>query len=201
MNVIARPEVLMDERYFKAFSPVPNNYNIEEILPYFKVAERIWIEPILGTALYEELIEQVNDNKLTDLNSTLLMEVYPLEAYAITYESLPFLSYHISEVGITKGKSDNSDSVSINDVNYINSHLRSQVEVLKSELKKWLNDHADAYPLYKPDDCQCNDDDSCDCGWINEYLGDKPYRCYPNANKPNTRLQAWSLPRRKIDIG
>lgn len=201
---IVKPWVLINEEYFKQYSPVPNNFNINDIEPYFKVAEKIWVEPLLGTPLYEELLEQVNTNTLTEKNSTLLLVLYPYLSFAIVFECLPFLSYHISEVGITKGKSDNSDSVSINDVNYINTHIRTQVEVMKTQLKKFLNDHSDNFPSYVPDTCSCNKE-CTECDWIIEYYGggykNHNWQYFWNMNKPNTRLQAFTTRRKPIDLG
>ena len=203
-NNIVKPWVLINEAYFKEYSPIPNNYNISDIEPYFKVAEKIWVEPVIGTPLYEELLEQVNTNTLTEENSTLLLVLYPYLSFAIVFECLPFLSYHISEVGITKGKSDNSDSVSINDVNYINTHIRSQVEVMKTQLKKFLDDRSDNFPLYKPDNCDCTNE--CDdCQWIIDFYGggykNHNWQYFWNKNKPQTRLQCFSTPRKPIDLG
>lgn len=203
MADIVKPWVLINEAYFKEFSPIPNNFNIRDIEPYFKVAEKIWVEPVLGTPLYEELLEQVNENTLTEENSTLLLVLYPYLSFAIVFECLPFLSYHISEVGITKGKSDNSDSISINDVNYINTHIRSQVEVMKTQLKKFLDEHSDNFPLYKPDNCECSNE--CDdCDWIIQYYGggykNHNWQYFWNKNKPQTRLQCFSTPKQKIDL-
>lgn len=201
---VIKPYTLINEAYFKQYSPIPDNFNIKDIEPYFKVAEKIWVEPLLGTPLYEELLEQVNENTLTEENSTLLLVLYPYLSFAIVFECLPFLSYHISEVGITKGKSDNSDSVSINDVNYINTHIRSQVEVMKTQLKKFLDEHSDNFPLYKPDNCDCSNE--CDdCQWIIDFYGGgykyHNWQYFWNKNKPNTRLQTFSTPRRPIDLG
>lgn len=200
---VVKPWVLINEEYFKQYSPIPNNYNIKEIEPYFKVAEKLWIEPVLGTPLYEELLEQVNTNTLTEENSTLLLVLYPYLSFSIVFEALPFISYHISEVGITKGKSDNSDSVSINDVNYINTHIRSQVEVMKTQLKKFLNEHSDSFPSYVPDTCECTKQ-CTECDWIIEYYGGgyktHDWRYFMNKNKPNTRLQCFTTKRRTIDI-
>ena len=158
MSKIVRMTTLINEEYFKAYSPIPNNYNIEELLPYFTVAEKLWVIPILGIPLYEELLDEVEKNEVTPENATLLLNLYPYLSYAICYEGLPFIAYHFSEVGATKGKSENSDSVSINDINYINSHIRNQVEVMKGQLKDFLNEHQSVYPLYKPeiDDCCSN---------------------------------------------
>ena len=121
MANIVEVQTLITEEYFKTYSPIPDNYNIKEIKPYFHVAEKLWIEPIIGMPLYEELLDEVEKDEVTPENATLLLNIYPLLAFAITYESLPFVGYHLSQVGITKGKSEISEPVSINDVNYIST--------------------------------------------------------------------------------
>lgn len=207
MATIELPTII-NEEYFKQYSPIPDNYNIKEIKPFFKVAEQLWVMPLLGQALYDELLEQVCANDVTPENSTLLLVVYPYLSFAICYEALPFISYHFSQVGVTKGKSDNSDSVSISDVNFISSQLRSQVETMKGQLKDFLNNHKDIYPLYKSDDCECSSQNVCeDCGWIADYYGSGRYDWQyfralyeANKNKPNPRLQVYTTRRINIDI-
>lgn len=210
MTEIVRDWTLINDAYFQEYSPLPFNYNLQEIRPYYKVAEELWVVPIIGVALYNELIQQVNENNVTELNSTLLLKIYAYEAIAITYEALPFVSYHMSEVGITKGKSEWSDSVSINDVNYISSHLRNQLELLKKYLKKFLDDNADLYPLYRPTgtpcDCECQKGDE----WIwryyfepgfNKYDREKMlYSCMLRAKEPNPYAQLYSTRRERIDL-
>ena len=203
-NNIITPWVLMRDDYFVEYSPLPKNYNLSEIRPYYKLSDDLWLKPILGVPLFEELLEQVNTNTLTPENSTLYLMLLPYLAFAITQEALPFIAYHFSETGITKGFSDNSTSVSINDVNFINTRLRSSLETLKVGFKKWLNEHSDNYPLYKPDICDCSSE-CTDCDWVIQYFnGDYKnfnWNYYWNRNKPQTRLQCFSTPRKPIDLG
>ena len=120
-------------------------------------------------------------NEVTPENATLLLNIYPLLAFAIVYESLPFVGYHLSQVGITKGKSENSEPVSINDVNYISTQLRNQCETMKMLLKKFLDEHAEHYPLYYADntvECKCECDDECGWDWIYHYYTDGTYDKY-----------------------
>lgn len=168
---IVQIPIMINEEYFKSYSPIPKNYNWEEIRPFVHTAETIWVEPIIGTPLYEELLEQVNENKVTPENATLLLQIYPYLSFATCYESLPFIAYHFSEIGITSGKSDNSDSISVKGLNYISNTIRNQVETMKGLLKKFLNEHKETYHLYRPDDCG---NESCDgiCEdyfWIVDY--------------------------------
>lgn len=155
-----KQHTLINAEYLKQYSMFPKNYDLTDIENFVPIAEQIHILPILGTALYEELLEQVTENKLTDKNSTLLLEVYKLEGIAVLYESLPFVWAHVSQVGITKGKSDNSDSIENGDIAYLNTHIKAQLDYAKSYLKNWLNEFSSNFPLYKKEDECCKPIDS-----------------------------------------
>lgn len=211
MADIVEVHTLITEDYFKTYSPISDNYNIKDIKPYFHVAEKLWIEPIIGTPLYEELLDEVEKNEVTPENATLLLNIYPLLAFAIVYESLPFVGYHLSQVGITKGKSENSEPVSINDVNYISTQLRNQCETMKKLLKKFLDENAEHYPLYYADNTvDCNCDNDCEWDWIYHYYTDGTYDKYAwqrnvaehrmRKFKPNSYNQLYTTRRYKMNL-
>lgn len=155
MSKIKRQPTLINAEYLKGYSMFPNNYDLTDVENFIPVAEQIHILPILGISLYEELLEQVTSNTLTDENSTLLLEVYKVEGIAVLYESLPFVWAHVSSVGITKGKSDNSDSLENRDLAYLNTHIKAQLDYAKQYLKNWLDEYQINFPLYKKDDDEC----------------------------------------------
>lgn len=155
MANIYLPNILITEEYLKAYSPIPDNYDWTDLRPFIPIAESVHIMEIIGKPLYEELLEEVATNKVTDVNSTLLLKIYPLEAIAIVYEGLPFIHAHLSDKGITIGKSDNSESITKEELSNITNHLLSQMEVLKKQLKAFLDDNADCFPLYKIDEDCC----------------------------------------------
>ena len=144
--------MIINEKYLKEYSPIPLNYDLSEIRNYIGVAEKIWVVPVLGQDLYDEIQSQVDENKLSDENSTLLTEggLWQYLAFATCLEGLAFIWANFSEVGITLGKSDNSESVNLKDITYIEANLRRQVEVLKDSLIKWLNSHLESFPKYVP---------------------------------------------------
>ena len=144
--------MIINEKYFKKYSPIPLNYDLSEIRNYIGVAEKIWVIPVIGIKLYDEIQKQVDENSLSDENSTLLTEggLWQYLAFATCLESLAFIWANFSEVGITLGKSDNSESVTLKDITYIEQNLRRQVEVLKESLIMWLNSHSESFPLYVP---------------------------------------------------
>ena len=151
-----KQKTLINAEYLKSYSMFPKNYDLTDVENFIPVAEQIHILPILGVALYEELIEQVTTNTLTDENSTLLLEIYKVEGLAVLYESLPFVWAHVSQVGITKGKSDNSDSLENKDLSYLNTHVKAQLDYAKSYLREWLDEYQINFPLYKKEDECCS---------------------------------------------
>lgn len=177
--------ILINSKLLKDFSPIPLNFDTKEVENYVSIAAQIWIQPVIGDDLYDELITQVEENKVSDENSTLLIEaVYPLLGFAVCLEALPFIWSHVSQVGITLGKSDNSDSLSLKDLNYVENHLRRQVEYRKDYLYKWLDEHYESFPLYHPTNCSCN--------VCNSNTG--------KLNKPNPYWIIYSTKRQKTDI-
>lgn len=150
--------MIINQTYLKKYSPIPLNYNMVEVMNYVGVAEKIWVKPIIGNDLFDEIEEEVETNTVSEENATLLTEggLWQYLAFATVYEALPMIWSHISEVGITKGKSENSESLTLKDMTYVAQHLRNQVEVLKDQLKKWICEHDDVFPLADVCACGCN---------------------------------------------
>ena len=169
--------MIINETYFKKYSPIPLNYNMTEVKNYIPVAEKIWVKPLIGYELFDEIEDQVKNNNVSEANATLLTEggLWQYLSFATVYEALPMIWSHISEVGVTKGKSDNSDSLDLKDMTWVTQHLRNQVEVLKDQLKKWICEH---YMYYeKADLCSCGCEQCCQSN--------------PKLNYPNPQYQVY----------
>lgn len=178
--------MIINQTYLKKYSPIPLNYNLTEVMNYVGVAEKIWVIPLIGYDLYDEINEQVADNEVSPENATLLTEggLWQYLAFATVYEALPVIWAHISEVGITKGKSDNSDSLDLKDMTYMTQHIRNQVEVLKDQLKKWICEHAESFPL--ADVCACNCSSCCNHD--------------AKLNRPNPEFLVYGTPRKNTNL-
>lgn len=151
--------MIINEKYFKEYSPIPINYNMKELKNYISVATEIWVRPLVGGQFLDELEDQIEKNQVSDVNAALLTEglLWQYLCYATCLEGLSFIWAHFSEIGISLGKSDNSDSVTLKDLTYIESHLRRQVEFLKESVKSYICEHHEYFPL--ADYCACG----CSC--------------------------------------
>lgn len=169
--------MIINKTYLAKYSvmPIPSNYNYDEVMNYVDIAEKIWILPIIGYDWYTELEEQVKNNNVSEENATALTEaIWPYLGFAVAYEALPSLMYHVSEVSITKGHSDNSDALDLKELTYYQQHIRNQLEVRKDFCKKWICEHQESFPLMDCCACGC----SC-CGSIAKLNAPNPqYQVY-----------------------
>ena len=147
--MVMKQRCLMNKEYLKEYSLLPINFNTDEIWNFIPLAEQLHIVPIIGQEMYKELLDQVENNEVTPENASLLLQIYPFEGLAIMEVSMPYIAYHITEVGITKGSSENSDSVTTNDINYLTNYVRSQMTPCKERLIEFISQNSELYPSIK----------------------------------------------------
>lgn len=147
--MVIKQRCLMNKEYLKEYSLLPINFNTDEIWNFIPLAEQLHIVPIIGQEMYNELLDQVENNEVTPENASLLLQIYPFEGLAIMEVSMPYIAFHVSEVGITKGSSENSDSVTTNDINYLTNYVRSQMVPYKERLIEFISQNSELYPNIK----------------------------------------------------
>ena len=176
---------IINAKWLKEFSIIPLNYNTKEIENFIGIAQSVWLIPVIGYDYFNELLEQVKENNLTEENSTALVEaIYPFLAMAVCYESLPSLWIHCSEIGLTLGDTDTSKSITLKDITYYEQWIRRQLEARKNYCIKWLCERSEYFPLIYNCQCECN---SC-CG------------TKPKLNAPNPYQQLHTTRRKCTDL-
>jgi len=177
---------IINKSLLAKYSPLPINYDFSEIMNYVPVAQEIWIRPLIGSDLFEEIEQQVEDNNLSEENQALMTEGFLLQylSYATCLEGLPFIWTNFCEQGITLGESDNSKSITLKDLTYVENHLRRQVEVLKDSVKKYICEHSDYFT--SADFCACG------CSICKDEKG--------KLNKPNPMKEIYSTRRKNTNL-
>lgn len=175
---------IINKSLLAKYSPLPINYDFSEIMNYVPVAQAIWVRPLIGDVLMDELEEQVENNRLSEANQALMTEGMLLQylSYAVCLEGLVFIWSNFSEAGITLGESESSKSITLKDLTAVESHLRRQVEFLKDYVKKYILQRPDYFPQV----CQCE----CECGCAMN----------PKLNNPNPQAQLWSTIRKNTNL-
>lgn len=148
---------LINEDLLKLYSVMSRNVGIDKIVPFINLAQPMEIETILGDALSEELKLQINSDTLTELNKALLVKIAPALALWTDFYALRSMAWTVTQKGITREHSENSEALNKEELAYYQESLRENAETATELLIRYLCKCAEEYPLWKPsDDCLCN---------------------------------------------
>lgn len=157
MNNKTNDIIIINEELFKLYSNCSRNVGVDKVIPYINLAQPFYILPILGEPLLNELQEQIAEDKLTEENKSLILKIAPSLALWTDYLALRGLAYSITQKGITKEKSENSESISEKELGEWKLDIKNQAELASELLVKYLCSCQLLYPLWKPsDNCGCN---------------------------------------------
>jgi hypothetical protein len=158
--------VLINEELFKENGPIKEDTIITKFAPYINIAQKIYIEKILGKPLTDELKGQIKKasaegatgGEITPENQALILKIAPALSFYAVYQGLPFHWASIVNKGLTLRNSENSDAVSVNDVAQLRRWIKDDAEELARDLIDYLRNCKDTYPLWKPgNSCGCGD--------------------------------------------
>ncbi len=161
--------VLINEELFKENSPIKDDTIITKFVPYISIAQKMYIERILGKPLSDELKDQVKaasrtgatSDKITPENQALILILAPALSFYAVYQGIPFHWAAIVNKGITVRESENSKAVDIKDIAQLRRWLKDDAEEFSRDLIDYLCRCRDKYPLWKPGKgCICGDETS-----------------------------------------
>lgn len=168
---------LINEELFKQNSPIKDDTAIEKFVPYILIVQAMYIKPLLGLPLYEELQTQIKaasvtpapvPNPISPANQALIIEIAPALSFYAVYQGIPFHWASLVNKGVTILESENSKGVSVNDIAQLRRWLLDDASRLMGLLTAYLGGSG-LYPLYKPaDGCGCNGDTAASNAPLNQ---------------------------------
>jgi len=131
-------------------TPINGNVDTDKITPFIKSAQDIHIQDILGTKLFEKLIDGVqNDNLTADYNTLLVTYVQPVLCHLAAADFYLFHGYEIANGGIFRHQSENSTTPSKNEIDALVQRQKDIGDHYRRRLLDFLNFEAPSkYPEY-----------------------------------------------------
>lgn len=149
--------LLISEELLKLYSNISRNVGVDKIFPFVGLAQSFYIEEILGTPLLQELQDEIASETLTNENKALIIKIAPCLSLYSEYLALRSLAYSITQKGLTKESSDNSQSLDDKEITTWRNEVLSNAELSKELLIKYLCNCSDLYPLWTtPNNCDCD---------------------------------------------
>lgn len=111
--------------------------------------QELYILPILGTALYDELTLQTRTSALTAANQTLLFtKVQPVLVWMVLANGAHVFTYKFRKQGIVKQNSENSTSADLEEIDRMTKKFDTWAQSYAERLTKFLIENDTTYPLY-----------------------------------------------------
>lgn len=138
----------VSETYIRENTVLNQNLDINDVVNNINVAQDMFIQPVLGTNFYNELLTKYNNQTLNSDETTLVLHIKPGLAYRASEMALPFIQYQIKNKGPQSQSGDNSDSVETSVLSYLRNELANRAEFYEQRLVNYLCDNSSLFPGY-----------------------------------------------------
>mgnify|MGYP006403582425 CR=1 FL=1 len=141
--------LLVSEQRMKNWTSLDNNIRIDVITPSILNAQETYIQDSLGSAFFKRLKDGVYNNDLTVDEEMFLKDfVGPtLMQYAL-YMLLPNLKYKFVEKGILNGTSEETQSTTLQELQYLRESTMETAQFYDERLREFLRQHPNMFPLW-----------------------------------------------------
>ena len=180
--------LIVTPQEIKTETVLGGNVDNDKFIFMIRDQQELFIEPILGTALYKELQRLIALGTLTTgIYFDLWEKCKPVVKFLVLSDLVESSNLNVMNGGIFKNQPENSQTVEQNEAYVLAKSQRIKAEAYKNRLEKFLCDKSQELPEYK--DPQPNDyderphrNDSLVGGW------------HLNYTPKNTRLAQYGIP-------
>lgn len=140
------------------------NVDTDLFIQFIKIAQQMHVQNYLGTKLYDAITTKINTSTLTGNYLSLVTDyVQPMLIHFAMVDYLPFANYQVRNGGVFKHTSENSDSVSKEELDILVQKHRTFADFYAKRFvdymhlnalalfpEYWTNNSADMYPDRNP---------------------------------------------------
>jgi len=141
--------LLVSEEKLKSFTSINNNVSPLDLIPYILQSQDIVLQNYIGATYYIQLKNEVITNTVSADNQFLLDNYIgsALCNWGLFY-ALPFLKYKIFNKSVLSPTSENSESVTLEELKFLMEQVRSAGETYIKRMIEWMVLHPGNYQAY-----------------------------------------------------
>lgn len=141
--------LFISESFVKDNTLLHENIDFKFIRPVIILSQDIHLQPKLGSTLYDQIKTQIIGSSLTAVNELLLTDyIQPMLLYWIQAEAPSAISYKFLNKGLMQQGSENSQTASLDEINFISQKYKDKAEWYTERLVAFLLENRDDYPAY-----------------------------------------------------
>jgi len=134
----------------KANGLINDNADPKTLTPIIVLVQDIYLMPILGTDLFDEIGDGiVSGNLNTDLTGLLNNYIMPVMLWYTLCEATPAMKYRYMAKGVMVKNSEFSQPADLQEIQFLMSRWKNNAEVYAERLTKYLKYNAETFPNYE----------------------------------------------------
>jgi len=142
--------VLLTNTYrLKKSTPIQDNVDDSLLNPYIFKAQETHIQQVLGTDLYNKIMDDIVANTIGGQYKTLLDDyITPCLIEYSFYEVMPFISLKITNKTIGRGNAEFLAESDLADLKYLRQTVRDLAEFYATRIVGYLRQNSNLFPEY-----------------------------------------------------
>ena len=130
-------------------SIIDGNVDTDKFIQFIKIAQEIHIQNYLGTKLYEKISEDIIAGTLTgDYLDLVNTYIQPMLVHYAMVDYLPFAAYQVKNGGVFKHNSENAETVSKDEIDFLISKQRDFAEYYTRRFIDYICFDSSKFPEY-----------------------------------------------------
>lgn len=149
--------LLTSEDYIKTNSGLDDNVWGKMLLPAMREAQEIGLQSIIGSRLYEALMDKVRNDEIADdddYRDLLDAFVQPYLMYKTIVDLIPVISVKISNIGTIIGNEEKVLSISKNERDLLADYYQYRADFYCRRMQEFLCDNRKLYKELNANDCK-----------------------------------------------
>jgi len=136
--------LLIDENILKERASIHSNIDPKLLYPEIKAAQDMYIEPVLGTNLFNKIVDEVDAGTISGDYKDLLDDYIIAALIYFVLSSLPeAISFQFWNKGVVRKQGDNTELPSMSDLVSLSDKYRVRAEWYAQRLNNYLKANAD----------------------------------------------------------
>lgn len=140
---------LIDSAWIQANLPIAKDVSSEDIKPFIIQSQDFQCQNILGSDLYQRLMNGVAAADLNADETNLIKLIRPAIGYYVLYNALPFFNWKISPKAVMQGTADTANPAGMSEINYLKGYFKSSGDFYAQRTRDYLCINNNLFPEYR----------------------------------------------------
>ena len=125
------------------------NVDTDKFIQFIKLAQQIHIRNYLGSDLYNKISTDISGGTLAGNYLALVNDyIQPMLIHFAMMDYLPFAAFSVKNGGVFKGSSENAETASKSEVDYLVAKEREFAEYYTRRFIDYMNFNSNLFPEY-----------------------------------------------------